>query len=139
MASSGNAAKGSALAADLSLLRRFMLVYKSQHLEVPPGYPDGDDTADPTNAAFESQATLASNASGATAAIGTAGFKYGPYLSKLPINPFNGLGTVQMLADGEAFPAEADGSHGWICKPQTGEIRPDNTDTDESGKAYYEY
>ena len=98
MASSGNAARSSALATDLSLLRRFMLVYKSQHLEVPPGYPDGDTTANPTNAAFEAQATLSSNASSTTAAIGTAGFKYGPYLSKIPENPFNGLSTVQMLA-----------------------------------------
>ncbi|MBN1359928.1 MAG: prepilin-type N-terminal cleavage/methylation domain-containing protein [Sedimentisphaerales bacterium] len=139
MASSGNAAKGSALATDLSLLRRFMVVYKSHHLEVPPGYPDGDKTAAPTNDAFEAQATLASNASGATAAVGTVGFKYGPYLSRIPSNPFNGLDTVQMLANGAAFPAAADGSHGWICKPETGEIRPDNKDSDENGKAYYDY
>jgi len=139
MASSGNAAKGSALATDLSLLRRFMLVYKSHHLEVPPGYPDGDKTAAPTNDAFRNQAMLSSNALGETAAIGTAGYKYGPYLSKIPVNPFNGSEAVQMLAIGEDFPEAPDGKSGWICKPATGEIRPGNTDSDEGGKAYYDY
>ena len=139
MASSGNAAKGSALATDLGLLRRFMLVYKSQHLEVPPGYPDGDKTVAPTNDAFENQALLSSNASGETAAIGTAGYKYGPYLSKVPANPFNELDTILMLANGESFPEAPDGDYGWICKPATGEIRPGNTDSDENGTAYYDY
>jgi hypothetical protein len=57
----------------------------------------------------------------------------------MPPNPFNGLDTVQMLGAGEAFPASADGSHGWICQPQSGEIRPDNTGNDQSGKPYYDY
>ncbi len=139
MASSGSAARSSALAADLNLLRRFMLVYKSHHLEVSPGYLNGDAGGDPNNGVFEDQATLSSKATGETDARGTVGFKYGPYLSQIPVNPFNGLETVQMLVNGEAFPAAADDSHGWICKPETQEIRPDNTGTDENGKAYYDY
>jgi type II secretory pathway pseudopilin PulG len=139
MANSGTAARSSALAADLNLLRRFMLIYKSHHLEVSPGYANGDTSVAPTNEVFEAQATLSSKATGETAARGTVGFKYGPYLSQMPVNPFNGLDTVQMLANGEAFPAAADNSHGWICKPETQQIRPDNTGTDENGKAYYDY
>ena len=139
MAVSGNAAKGSALATDLSLLRRFMLVYKSHHMEIPPGYPDGDKTAAPTNDAFKNQALLSSNASGQTAAVGTAGYKYGPYLSKIPANPFNGLDTVQMIANADSFPETPDGKYGWICKPATGEIRAGNKESDESGKEYYDY
>ena len=38
------------LASDVGLLRRFVLIYKSQHLEVSPGYPNGDTTATPTGA-----------------------------------------------------------------------------------------
>jgi len=139
VANSGTAARQSALASDLSLLRRFILVYKSHHLEVAPGYPDGDTTAAPTEQAFEDQATLSSKATGETAARGTAGFNRGPYLSKIPANPFNDLDTIQMLANGQAFPAAADNSHGWICKPQTGEIRPDNTGSNDRGTAYYDY
>jgi hypothetical protein len=123
----------------LNLLRRFVVVYTSQHLEVAPGYPDGDATAAPTSEAFVNQALLATNAGGETADRGTAGYKYGPYLSKIPTNPFNKLDTVEVLANGEAFPAQADGSSGWICKPETGEIRPGNTGADERGVLYYAY
>jgi prepilin-type N-terminal cleavage/methylation domain-containing protein len=132
-------ARESTLAANLELLRRFALVYTSQHLEVAPGYPNGNVSATPTDEAFRNQALLSSNAQGVTAPRGTSGYRYGPYLSKIPANPFNGLDTVQMLGAGEAFPATADDSHGWICQPQTGEIRADSAGSDLRGKTYYDY
>jgi general secretion pathway protein G len=132
-------ARESALASDLGLLRRFILLYESQHLEVAPGYPNGDTAAAPTDQAFRGQATLASNAKGQAAAVGTPGFKYGPYLSKIPVNPFNNLDTVAMLGNGQAFPAQPDGAHGWMCKPETGEVRADNMGTNTAGTAYYDY
>ncbi len=138
-ANSTTSAKDSALAVDLQLLRRFILVYKIQHLEVAPGYPGGDTTQAPTEQAFLDQATMASNTNGQTAAIGTPGFNRGPYLMKIPVNPFNGKNTVEMLADGQAFPANADDSHGWIYKAATSEIRADNTGTNLNGKRYYDY
>jgi general secretion pathway protein G len=132
-------AKESAMASELALLRRFVLIYASQHLEVAPGYPNGDSTAAPTEAAFRDQAMLSSNTSGQTAAIGMPGFPHGPYLSRIPINPFNGRDTVHMLANGQAFPAAADNNHGWICRPETGEVRPDNTGVTGDGLAYYDF
>jgi len=132
-------AKESALAFDVGLLRRFVLIYASQHLEVSPGYPNGNTAGAPSGDAFSDQAMLSSKATGQTAAVGTAGFSYGPYLSRIPANPFNLKDTVETLANGQAFPAAADNSHGWICKPQTGEVRPDNTGTDSGGTAYYDY
>lgn len=138
-ASCTSAAKDSALAQDLTMLKRMVLVYKAQHLEVSPGYPNGDTSQAPTEAAFFAQVTMASDGDGATAAPGTAGFRYGPYMEKVPENPFNSLRTVQILGDAEDFPADADGSHGWIYKPFTQELRPDNTGTDQSGKRYYDY
>ncbi len=131
-------AKESALASELGMLRRFVLIYATQHLEVAPGYPNGNVAAAPTDAAFRDQAMLSSNASGQTAAVGTPGFKYGPYLSRIPENPFNKKDTVEMLANGQAFPAAADDSHGWICKPQTGEVRSDSTGGN-SVKSYYDF
>jgi prepilin-type N-terminal cleavage/methylation domain-containing protein len=132
-------ARESTLAANLNLLRRFVLVYTSQHKEVAPGYANGNTAAAPTDAAFRSQALLSSNSQGQTAPRGTSGFTWGPYLSKMPVNPFNGLDTVEMLGAGAAFPDAADGSHGWICQPQSGEVRPDSTGNDLFGKAYYDY
>jgi len=131
-------AKESALASEIGMLRRFMLVYASQHLEVSPGYPNGNRAVAPTGDTFRDQAMLSSNAQGQTAAVGAPGFKYGPYLSKIPANPFNGKDTIEMLANGQAFPANADDSHGWICRPWTGEIRADNTGT-SLRKPYYEF
>ena len=131
-------ARESALASELGMLRRFVLIYASQHLEVAPGYPNGNTAAAPTDAAFRDQAMLSSKASGETAAVGTPGFKYGPYLSRIPENPFNKKDTVEMLANGQAFPVAADDSHGWICKPQTGEVRCDNSGSN-SVRAYYDF
>jgi len=136
---SATSARETTLSMDLSLLRRFIPVYTSQHGEVPPGYPGGDQSAVPTQEAFVAQATLSSNEEGDTAARGTPGFRLGPYLSNIPANPFNKLDTVEVLADGADFPAVADDSVGWIYKPATGEIRPGNSGTDDGGTAYYAY
>lgn len=136
---STSCAKNVALARDVQLLRRFIIIYKGQHLEVNPGYPNGNTGANPTQQAFIDQATLASNELGNTAARGTVGFHRGPYMYKLPVNPLNGLNTVQMLANGQAFPAAGDDSHGWIYKAQTGEVRADSAGIDFSGKAYIDY
>lgn len=139
IANSGQLARESTLLTNLRLLRRFVPVYTSHHLEVAPGYPNGDPTAVPTYLLFRSQAVLSSNIQGQTAPRGTPGFGYGPYLSKLPANPFNKLDTIQMLTNGQNFPAAADNSHGWVYRAETQEIRPDNTGTDDDGKAYYDY
>jgi len=139
VSNSTTSAKGSAVATDLQLLRRFIMVYKAHHLEVAPGYPDGDTTAAPTEDAFVAQATLSSNANGQTAAVGTAGYERGPYMQRIPINPFNGESTIEILGNGEDFPADADNSHGWIYKADTAEIRADSTGTDSGGKRYYDY
>lgn len=136
---SATSARETTLSMDLSLLRRFIPVYTSQHGEVPPGYPGGDLSATPTRDAFVAQATLSSNSEGETAARGTPGYRFGPYLSNIPANPFNKLDTVEVLADDADFPAVADDSAGWIYKPATGEIRPGNSGTDDSGTAYYAY
>jgi len=139
VANSTTSAKESALATDLQLLRRFIMVYKAHHLEVAPGYPDGDTTAAPTEQVFIEHATMSSNAVGQTAVVGTPGFDRGPYMQKIPVNPFNNKSDVQMLANGEDFPADADNSHGWIYKAITGEIRADVTGTDGNGKRYFDY
>jgi general secretion pathway protein G len=138
-ANSTTSAKDSALAVDLQLLRRVILIYESQHLEVGPGYPNGDTTQAPTEQAFIDQTTTASNTNGQTAAIGTPGFNRGPYLMKIPPNPFNGLSSIEMLADAQDFPADADDSHGWIYKAATSEIRADNAGTNQNGRRYYDF
>jgi prepilin-type N-terminal cleavage/methylation domain-containing protein len=132
-------ARQSTLSMNLNLLRRFIPVYTSQHLEVPPGYPDGDRSGAPTEQAFVDQATLASTKYGQTAPRGTAGFPLGPYISNVPPNPFNKLATIKVLGNGDAFPAAGDDSTGWIYKAATGEIRPNDDETDSRGTRHYDY
>ena len=139
VAGSSAAAKSSALAQELSLIRRFALIYKAQHLEVSPGYPGGDTTAAPTEQAFIDQATKSSNTDGETVDVSTAGYNRGPYLGKIPVNPFNGKSSVLMLSDGEDFPASPNDENGWIYKAATSEVRAGNTGTDGNGKSFYEY
>jgi prepilin-type N-terminal cleavage/methylation domain-containing protein len=136
---SATGARETTLAMNLNLLRRFIPVYTSQHKEVAPGYPDGDTSAAPTADAFIAQAMLSSNANGETAARGTSGYPHGPYLSKIPANPFNSLETLQVLGNGDAFPAAPDNTYGWVYKAQTGEIRAGNTGANVRGVAYYDY
>jgi prepilin-type N-terminal cleavage/methylation domain-containing protein len=136
---SNESAKQSALATDLQLLRRFIMVYTAHHLEVAPGYPDGNTSASPTELTFIEQATMSSNNAGETAAVGTAGFERGPYVLKIPANPINDKDTVKMLGNDEDFPVDADDSHGWIYKAATGQIRSDTTGTDSNGTRYYDY
>jgi len=132
-------ARESAIAHDLNMLRRYVLIYTAQHLEVPPGYPDGDTTQAPTEQAFIEQITMSSDPNGQTAPVGTPGFERGPYLMRIPVNPLNHKSTVQVLGDGDAFPANGDGSHGWIYKASTSEVRTDCGGTDDRGKPYYDY
>jgi prepilin-type N-terminal cleavage/methylation domain-containing protein len=139
LAKSTTGAREATLETDLKLLRRFVEIYTGQHLEVPPGYPNGNTAVAPTEQAFIDQATLSSKADGTTAARGTPGFNRGPYLSWIPTNRFNGHNTIQIVPDGGDLPANADDSHGWVYKPSTREIRPDNAGTDLTGRPYYDY
>lgn len=139
VAGSSISAKESALGHDLQMLRRFVLIYKTQHLEVGPGYLNGDTTEDPTKEVFIDQMTKSSNSAGQTADVGTAGYERGPYLMKIPVNPLNNKSTVQMLRDDDDFPANADDSDGWIYKASTSEVRSDSIGTNDSGKPYYDY
>ena len=132
-------ARRSAMMQDLQLLRRFILIYASQHLEVSPGYANGDTSTMPDPNVFVAQATLASTEAGLTADPGTAGYNRGPYLLRVPANPLNNKDTIEALGNGQDFPADGDDTHGWVYKAATGEIRPDSPGLDNEGTAYYAY
>jgi general secretion pathway protein G len=132
-------ARASMLADDLRVLRTQLAVYKAQHQDTPAGYPDGDRTQAPTEAALLAQMTMASRGRGETAPIGTLGFDYGPYLREMTPNPLNGKSSVQIIGDAVAFPAAGDDSHGWVYQPSTLVLRGDNVGADDKGRLYFEY
>jgi len=130
-------ARASMLADDLRIFRMQVQVFKSQHQDVGPGYPVAGGA--PTEDLFVQQMTLSSKVSRQTAAPNTHGFPYGPYLQEIPENPINGKNTVQIIPDGQAFPAQADDSHGWIYQPSTLTFHADCTGTGSDGRSYFEY
>lgn len=139
VSTASTAARASMLADDMHTARTQTEVFKGQHLGVPPGYPDLDQGQPPTEQAFLDHMTQATTAEGDVAAPGTAGYRYGPYMTPFPTNPINGLATVQIIPDGQDMPAAADDSHGWVFKPATMTLRADATGTDAANRSYYDY
>ena len=99
--------KDSALQQNLFRMRQQIELYRQQH--------NGDY---PTLANFIEQMTLVSDQTGATAAIGTSGYTLGPYLQKMPRNPYTD--TVP-IGDG------AVGTSAWYYDESTGHIAPNDS------------
>lgn len=132
-------AKENTLKDELRYLRTQILVYKAQHHDTPPGYPNGDKYAAPTAADFIAQMTKPTNEQGTTAASAGPVFKFGPYVNAMPVNPLNALNAVRIVDDSEAMPAPTGETHGWIYKPLTGEIIANSPGKDASGIEYSKY
>ncbi len=131
-------ARENSLRDDLRFLRTQVGVFAAQHRDVAPGYPGGDTGVSPTEAAFVAQMTLYTSEGCATNGTGSAIYKFGPYLTKMPNNPLNGLNTMIMVDNGTAVPA-ADGSTGWIYKPYTKEVIANLAGNDATGTPYTQY
>lgn len=100
-------AKLSALQANLATVRTQLTLYKLQH----------NDTW-PLLATFSNQMTLSSKADGTTAAVGTSGYPYGPYVLTIPNNPYTVTNTVS---------AGAADSSAWYYDQATGVFRANDT------------
>jgi prepilin-type N-terminal cleavage/methylation domain-containing protein len=132
-------AREAMLADNLRMLRMQMTVFRSQHLGVSPGYPGCDEAQAPTENVLMAYLTRASDKEGNLADPGTAGFRYGPYMSTMLANPVNGKSSVQIIGDDEEFPAAADDSTGYIYQPSTLTLKAGNPGTDQSGKSFWDY
>lgn len=129
-------ARENTLKDDLRYIRTQIVVFKAQHRDVPPGYPGGDMTAAPTEAAFIAQMSGKTNE---LCGVGTTDqYPLGPYLTKMPPNPVNNLNTIRVVGNGAAL-GDTDNLTGWIFKPQTLEIIPNLTGVDSEGRLYTDY
>lgn len=99
--------KESALQQDLFRIRQQLELYNNHH-----------NGSYPTLANFIDQMTLPSDIDGTTAPIGTAGYSFGPYLHKMPNNPFTDTVPV---GDG------AVGTSAWYYDEATGHIAPNDS------------
>ncbi len=109
-------ARENTLKDELRYLRTQITVYAAQHGDRAPGV-DGD---------LDVQLTTM------TEADGSAGTKFGPYLSRMPANPLNGKSSVTYVTGAMT----ADGASGWIYSPATREIKANLVGADTGGMAY---
>lgn len=107
--SAAEQSRENSLAMNLFRVREQLEIYKQQHNGLYPRFAD-----------FEAQMTTASDADGNTAAAGTAGYIYGPYLRNVPINPMTNRAVVS------DNPATGNGD--WYYNEDTGEFRANDSD-----------
>jgi len=107
---------------NLQLLRSQIELYKVQHRDNPPmRAADGAIAAD---GGFD-QMLYCTDADGNVKSDRPRTrrdevFCCGPYLEEVPINPFNGSGTIVLVRDRNDVPVA--GNAGWAYVPETGEI-----------------
>lgn len=123
----------------LRAMRTQIELYKLQHRGVPPGYVDGFGA--PT-AVLQLQFTGTTTATGdaSSSTVPSDPYVNGPYVLKLPENPFNDLSNIAYVAAATAFADAVDGtSSGWLYKKETGEFRINWTGADSEGVAFIDY
>ncbi len=130
-------ARDNSLKEDLRLMRTQIGVYKSNHLDVVPGYPAGDVLQTPTATDFANQLTLFTNALGNTSTTLTDVYKFGPYVQQVSPNPVNYMSTVKIL--GPSDPLVPDGTTGWLYQPSTGTFNANVMGADANGANYSDY
>ena len=131
------------LSTALGSLRSAAHMYQFDHGLWPGAEPTLDQHANEARAsasAFERQMTMSTDAAGRSLPQRSASHPYGPYLEGgLPVNPINGLSTLRVLADTERWPAQPDGSTGWIYQQSSGRIAANCAgETDGRGIRYFD-
>jgi general secretion pathway protein G len=132
-------AKISSAKSNLHALRAQIELYKLQHDGAQPGYANGSPASE---GLLELQFVGISTLQGLALPMKTqmGNYVYGPYLLKIPENPFNNDPKIAYVAEATAFSTAADGtSSGWLYKKETGELRLNYPGTDSEGTAYVDY
>lgn len=112
-------AKESRLLQDLQSVRSQIELYKLQHPNLLPG--------ETTGVSFTQAMTGLTNADGTTASAPGAGV-YGPYLQKIPSNPFVDPNAVQSVETGGSNPGPGGGDNGWYFNTDIGAFYADDDD-----------
>jgi len=123
----------------LRTMRTQIELYKWQHGGSLPGYAGGAGI--PVGVLqFQFTGTTTVDGAASPSTVPTDPFLYGPYVMKLPENPFNDLSNITYVAEAIAFSAAVDGtSGGWLYKKETGELRINWTGNDSEGVAFIDY
>ena len=72
-------------------MRSQIEVFKIQHRDKTPGYPNGNLGSAPTEATFQDHMVKYTDEGCAVSDVQSVTARFGPYLHKMPPNPLNGL------------------------------------------------
>lgn len=112
----------SSVMANLKSFRSQLQLYRAQHQDLWP-----DD--------IENQLTMFTDVDGNTNATYTSTFRFGPYMVRIPPNPWTGVSTVTTVTGVDTeYTAAVDMNQGWWYNSDTGEFRahvPDSVATEE--------
>lgn len=123
----------------LRYLRTQIQVYKVQHANVPPGFPDNDLSQVPDATTFVAQMTQFTDDSGHVNGTLSDVYRWGPYLSELPANPMTSSNGILVIG-GPSMPAPNPSQpYGWIYNSQLQQIRANLLGSDEAGMPYTSY
>jgi len=113
--------------------------YKIEHDGIPPGYANGFPVSTAT-LRLQFVGTTKVTGSASSSKVPSTTYPCGPYIRKLPENPFNNLRNIAYVAEGTDFSAAVDGtSSGWLYKKETAEFVINWTGTDSEGINFYDY
>lgn len=127
----------------LEIVRSQISLYQFEHGGLVPGYfinPMGNKsqaTITMLTNQFVGTSTLDGNAVATRTPAGL--YRYGPYMEKFPVNPFNNLSTIKYVPSATTFSAVATKTTGWLYKKETAEFKLNWTGTDSEGKKYLDY
>ena len=121
----------------LRTVRGQIELYKLQHNGLAPGLVKmGASPTEANMATFTNQliGTSALTGMASISKVRAGNYVCGPYLDKLPVNPFNNLNTFKFVTE-----FTADDTTGWLYNRSTAEIRVNKTGTDLTEVAYVTY
>lgn len=132
-------AKEAAVKDTLFTIRTQIQLYKLQHNGLYPGYISTVQ-ATPTMLGYQLTGTSRLDGLAVASKVPSSSYPFGPYLSSLPVNPYNGLSTIKIVSDATTdFAAAADNSTGWLYQKTTGIFKINKTGSDSQGMAFVNY
>ena len=132
-------ARESAVKDCLMTMRTQIQLYKLEHEGITPGYANGFPVSTAT-LRLQLVGTTKLTGAASSSIIPTATYPFGPYVKKLPVNPFNNLSNIAYVDVGTAFSDVAGNTaSGWLYKKETAEFVINWTGTDSKGVNFYDY
>lgn len=126
----------------LRYLRTQIEVFKAQHEDLPPGYPDGDLAATPDGDTFMLHMTGHTNSTCKYSATADPNYPFGPYLSAMPRNPITGLSGVYVVLGSDTNPSPDLATFptiGWFFNARNQQFTSNTPGVDTNGVSYVSY